>query len=71
MRPAARLLSRAPRLQGQVRFYTAKDLKFGVDARVAMLQGVDKLADAVAVTMGPKVTLTITTTCRSDSAVET
>ena len=33
----------------------AKDLKFGADARVAMLQGVDMLADAVAVTMGPKV----------------
>lgn len=32
----------------------AKDLKFGQDARVAMLQGVDKLADAVAVTLGPK-----------------
>ena len=37
-----------------VRWY-AKDLKFGQDARVAMLQGVDKLADAVAVTLGPKV----------------
>ena len=55
LRPAARLLSRVPRPQGQVRSYAAKDLKFGVDARVAMLQGVDKLADAVAVTMGPKV----------------
>ena len=62
LRPAARLLSRVPRLQGHVRFYAAKDLKFGVDARVAMLQGVDKLADAVAVTMGPKVSLTIATT---------
>ena len=38
-----------------VRWYAAKDLKFGQDARVAMLQGVDKLADAVAVTLGPKV----------------
>ena len=33
----------------------AKDLKFGKDARSAMLKGVDILADAVAVTMGPKV----------------
>jgi chaperonin GroEL len=33
----------------------AKDLKFGSDARALMLQGVDLLADAVAVTMGPKV----------------
>ncbi len=39
----------------QARFYPAKELKFGVDARTAMLQGVDVLADAVAVTMGPKV----------------
>ncbi len=52
---ATRLLTRPPPYQGQVRFYAAKELKFGVDARVAMLQGVDKLADAVAVTMGPKV----------------
>jgi chaperonin GroEL len=33
----------------------AKDLKFGSEARKAMLVGVDMLADAVAVTMGPKV----------------
>ncbi|KAL3831354.1 hypothetical protein ACJMK2_023107 [Sinanodonta woodiana] len=32
----------------------AKDIKFGNDARALMLQGVDLLADAVAVTMGPK-----------------
>uniref|UniRef100_A0A8C8TJ58 Heat shock protein 60 n=1 Tax=Peromyscus maniculatus bairdii TaxID=230844 RepID=A0A8C8TJ58_PERMB len=32
----------------------AKDVKFGADARALMLQGVDLLADAVAVTMGPK-----------------
>ena len=53
LQPACRLM--APR--GQVRCYAAKELRFGVDARVAMLQGVDKLADAVAVTMGPKVNL--------------
>lgn len=33
----------------------AKDLKFGSEARMAMLEGVNMLADAVAVTMGPKV----------------
>ncbi len=33
----------------------AKDVRFGVDCRAAVLQGVDKLADAVQVTMGPKV----------------
>ncbi len=32
----------------------AKDVKFGAEARAAMLVGVDVLADAVAVTMGPK-----------------
>lgn len=36
----------------------AKDIKFGADARALMLQGVDLLADAVAVTMGPKVSIT-------------
>ncbi|XP_011270172.1 hypothetical protein CAOG_08572, partial [Capsaspora owczarzaki ATCC 30864] len=38
----------------QVRTYASKELKFGADARSAMLKGVHKLADAVAVTMGPK-----------------
>jgi len=33
----------------------AKDVRFGADVRQQMLQGVDILADAVAVTMGPKV----------------
>ncbi|AKP48641.1 MULTISPECIES: chaperonin GroEL [Bacillus] len=32
----------------------AKDIKFSEDARRAMLRGVDKLADAVKVTLGPK-----------------
>lgn len=36
------------------RFY-AKDVRFGPEVRALMLQGVDVLADAVAVTMGPKV----------------
>ncbi|MFS7954067.1 putative RNA polymerase sigma-70 region 3, groEL-like equatorial domain superfamily [Helianthus anomalus] len=34
--------------------YAAKDIKFGVDARALMLRGVEELADAVEVTMGPK-----------------
>ncbi|NRA84019.1 MAG: chaperonin GroEL, partial [Gammaproteobacteria bacterium] len=33
---------------------TAKDVKFGTDARVKMLAGVNVLADAVKVTLGPK-----------------
>lgn len=32
----------------------AKDVRFGPEVRALMLQGVDVLADAVAVTMGPK-----------------
>lgn len=51
VRPVCRAL--APHL---TRAY-AKDVKFGADARALMLQGVDLLADAVAVTMGPKVSL--------------
>ena len=62
IRPASRLFSPkllAPRLA--VGFSTsqqhksAKELKFGADARVNMLKGVDVLTDAVAVTLGPKV----------------
>lgn len=37
------------------RGYAAKEVAFGVGARAAMLQGVNDLADAVKVTMGPKV----------------
>merc|ERR1719359_971825 len=42
----------APRLSRA--FASGKDIRFGVDARALMLQGVDKLADAVQVTLGPK-----------------
>ena len=61
MRVMPRSLRMAPALQ-TTRSY-AKDLKFGADARVAMLQGVDILADAVAVTMGPKVCGRISQLC--------
>lgn len=37
------------------RCYYAKDVRFGSEVRALMLQGVHVLADAVAVTMGPKV----------------
>jgi len=37
----------------QVRNF-AKDVKFGVDARKGMLAGVERLADTVQVTLGPK-----------------
>ncbi|KAK1362649.1 chaperonin CPN60-2, mitochondrial [Heracleum sosnowskyi] len=36
------------------RNYAAKDIRFGVEARASMLRGVEELADAVRVTMGPK-----------------
>lgn len=37
------------------RNYVAKDISFGIGARAAMLQGVSEVAEAVKVTMGPKV----------------
>lgn len=40
----------------QIQRWYAKDVRFGPEVRALMLQGVDILADAVAVTMGPKVT---------------
>lgn len=51
-----RMMKLAACRQTFVRAY-AKDVKFGADVRALMLQGVDILADAVAVTMGPKVIL--------------
>ncbi|KAK7355340.1 hypothetical protein VNO80_14595 [Phaseolus coccineus] len=36
------------------RNYAAKDIRFGVEARALMLKGVEELAEAVKVTMGPK-----------------
>lgn len=38
----------------QCRNFGAKDIVFGVDARAKMLKGVNKLSDAVMVTLGPK-----------------
>ena len=46
-RPAAQLQRR----------FMAKDVRFGAEVRAEMLKGVDILADAVCVTMGPKVSL--------------
>lgn len=48
------VLRTAAARQLAVRNY-AKDVRFGAEVRALMLQGVDVLADAVAVTMGPKV----------------
>jgi chaperonin GroEL len=38
----------------QHRFYSARDVSFGSDARSKLLKGVDRLADAVSVTLGPR-----------------
>jgi len=36
------------------RGFAAKDIKFGTEARQEMLKGCEMLADAVAVTLGPR-----------------
>lgn len=51
---ARRLLKSSVRAVPAVHRTYAKDLKFGADARQLMLEGVDILANAVSVTMGPK-----------------
>ena len=38
-----------------MRAYAVKDVRFGIECRDAVLAGVNKLADAVQVTLGPKV----------------
>ena len=45
-----------PAANALMRRNMAKDVRFGADVRKEMLKGVDILADAVSVTMGPKVT---------------
>lgn len=43
-------------MQAQRRTYaTGKDIRFGAEARNHIMRGVDKIADAVQVTLGPKV----------------
>lgn len=52
---ATRLVTASqPFVQSRRTFLEGKDLKFGVDARSALLSGVNSIADAVAVTLGPK-----------------
>lgn len=40
--------------RSSVRYFSHKELKFGVEGRAALLKGVDTLAKAVSVTLGPK-----------------
>jgi chaperonin GroEL len=49
-----RLASRLNAMQQSRTFATGKDIAFGTDGRARMLAGVNKLADAVQVTLGPK-----------------
>jgi len=51
--PALSSLSRSSYTHQQLRF-AHKELRFGVEARQALLNGVDTLARAVATTLGPK-----------------
>jgi len=39
---------------GVIHFFSGKEIKFGVEGRASMLNGVNLLADAVQVTLGPK-----------------
>lgn len=50
MRRAMNLIPKLPCTRG----FAAKDIRFGRDARAAMLEGCNKLADAVQVTLGPR-----------------
>jgi len=58
MRPAMSALFRPHVLSTvgvtQNRFYAARDVRFGSEARSLLLKGVDRLADAVSVTLGPR-----------------
>ncbi len=38
----------------QIKYYMAKQLKYGADARKKLLSGVQQLADAVSTTLGPR-----------------
>ena len=49
------LLSRGARpLAKHARAMSGKEIHFGTEGRALMLRGVDQLADAVSVTLGPK-----------------
>jgi chaperonin GroEL len=53
-RTVASLASRAVQRVSARSMASGKDIKFGVEARALMLVGVDRLAEAVKVTLGPK-----------------
>ena len=49
LKAASRAATRVNNNNGALRFMSAKEIKFGVDGRTAMLHGVETLADAVQV----------------------
>ena len=49
-----RVRNSVPSIGYQQRAVSSKVVKFGVDGRAKMLEGVNLLADAVQVTLGPK-----------------
>lgn len=53
LRQASRLAARRTSVGSVRRLATGKDVKFGVEGRALMLQGVDMLADAVQVRKHP------------------
>ena len=53
-KPVARLSSKSSTGILSRLYSTHKEIKFGVDGRASLLRGVDILAKAVAVTLGPK-----------------
>lgn len=53
-RSTAAVKTSASRLSGLRSFASHKEIKFSNEGRAAMLKGVDVLADAVSVTLGPK-----------------
>ena len=68
---ASRVASRAaPRSIGAARFFGAKDIKFGVEGRAAMLRGVDLLTDAVQVRVWNSFFLTLKFRFPSESVSE-
>mmetsp|Transcript_34192 Transcript_34192/g.78930 ORF Transcript_34192/g.78930 Transcript_34192/m.78930 type:complete len:229 (+) Transcript_34192:113-799(+) len=56
LNPTRHFLRRAirPAHQQSRAFAAGKEIRFGIEGRAAMLSGVDGLADAVSVTLGPK-----------------
>mmetsp|Transcript_4289 Transcript_4289/g.10524 ORF Transcript_4289/g.10524 Transcript_4289/m.10524 type:complete len:222 (-) Transcript_4289:115-780(-) len=53
-RTASRVLASSSAVPPSRSYATGKEVRFGTDARAKILEGVNKIADAVQVTLGPK-----------------